>query len=207
MDRISQNRRFVLTGACAAIVSVAGCSGTESNTEYPTATAEPDTVEDGDAEMTADIVDGFSDGSPARLEIAYTNTADEERSVSFGPTPPFSEYWSADSDLVIIPDDQSAISAVNATGETGEQPSNTPEETIVPSEAQDGCWKARSQFASWERQRTVTLPSGDTVKETYSVLSQTESRGCLAEGTYRFSQQSYFEDGSSWGFSIRLGQP
>lgn len=109
-------------------------------------------------------------GSPARVWIALRNDADRERTLPFGPTPPFSGYEGQSagafgSELLLVPADDRGYA----------QPG------VVPDGPEDGCWRAASVFAITDVRTKLALPPGEAVVGEYALLAPHERTGCLPE--------------------------
>ncbi|NIC00539.1 hypothetical protein [Halobacterium sp. R2-5] len=133
--------------------------------------------------MDARVTREFSVDHPARLEVSFTNTADEERTFVFGSLVPWDGLWgqhqSADATMLLAPDDG-----------------------VVPDGTSDDCWQATDGVALPEVMREETVDPGATVRGEFAVLAAHDSDQCHPHGTYRFEKDNYLESG--WWFELDL---
>lgn len=203
------HRRDLLV-ATGSVSALGGCLGhlpvpphSRPTARLPAVTARPDPVPpDRDAALDATVVRQFSTRSPARVRVAYTNTAAEEREVVFGTTVPFPPYAGARTDgagrLSLVPDDREFVHPFP-------RPESTPAgDPFVPAEPSGGCWRARAAVAGMDVARERLVGPDETIQGTYTVLAHPESGTCLADGTYRFEDGNYLGWDRPWGFELVL---
>lgn len=208
------NRREML--AALGTVSIpAGCSSIVSSGPAETAPTDTPTTrtpklsvsqrehQQPDAELDVDIRQQFSADHPARLRVSFTNTADHERQIEFGPSPPFSEYRSMTLDLVVIPEDFNFIEPSSET-ETETTDAFVVTRSLVPSEPQDGCWEIENEFGHFAPVNERALLPGETIRREYTVLNSVEGEPCLPKGDHEFVSADYFDEETPWGFTIHI---
>lgn len=193
-----------------AAVTLAGCTGSRAGSGATTSdgttdqtTDEPTTdggttadgtgfpyhlanVQTGDppaANVTveASVTRQFSMDQPARLEVAFTNDADESRTFMFGSLVP----W----DTIL--------------GENVDGPGTlllAPTDGVVPDEPTDDCWRATDGVALPAVMQEEKLEPNETVTGEFHVLAAHDSEECHPPGTYRFEDENYLDDG--WWFEV-----
>lgn len=199
--------------ALAAVASLgafptAGCIGRlQSRYAYPHVTLRRDPVPVEYADVEATVVEQFTDDHPARVRVAFRNPTDETRTYGFSASPPFSGLYGSppgvDGDdrlLVLVPLESEAY--VTAYSETwGAERTPT---AAIPDAPTDGCWHANGEISHHPIELGRTLDPGETLSETYAVLSARESdeSGCEVVGEWRFESNSYFDGHDRWGFEL-----
>lgn len=209
-----QRRQFV-TAVGTSALPLAGCVGTassgEGSADTPTVSVESVDEHPPRARVEVSVVRQFSRDRPAKVEVAYTSTADSNREVDFQASPPFSEYLSAGQQsprLAVIPDDHSHVAPVDVRSGSERAGSTTERDPgadrLVPRTPVDGCWRVPTAFAVYGAAHPQTLSSGETVAEEYAVLGHAANEACLPPGTYRFEQDPYAGRREPWGFALRI---
>jgi hypothetical protein len=137
-----------------------------------------------DVTIGVTVTENLSRDQPARLEVAFTNDADEARTFSFGSLVPWDTVLGKNAEgqgtLLLAPDDG-----------------------VVPEEPSDDCWQATDGIALPAVMREETLDPGETVTGEFHVLAAHDSDECHPIGTYRFEDENYLDEG--WGFSVDVG--
>jgi hypothetical protein len=133
--------------------------------------------------VDATAPENFSTDHPARVEVAFTNEADESRTFQFGSLVPWDGIYGAGRDgnasLLLAPTDG-----------------------VVPGEPTDGCWRATDGIALPAVMRSETLDPGETVSREYALLAAHDSDACHPPVTYRFESEHYL--GGGWGFDVTV---
>lgn len=205
-------KRRTYLGTLAA-VTFAGCTGSRGGSDTTTddettdQTTDKQTTTDGTTDagagfpyhldnvqtddppvedVTIDVTETkyFSVDQPARLEVAFTNDANEARTFTFGSLVP----W----DTIL--------------GENVDGPGRlllAPGDGVVPEEPSDDCWQATDGVALPSVMRDETVDPGETVTGEFHVLAAHDSEECHPIGTYRFEDENYLDEG--WGFSVDVG--
>jgi hypothetical protein len=180
------NRRTYL-GALAA-VGLAGCTSapadsTDGTSGFPytlaNARADDPPVEDVTVDVT--VTADFTADHPARLEVAFTNDADETRTFTFGSLVPWDAIRGAheDGDATLL---------------------LSPDAGVAPDEPTGDCWQATDGVVLAAVMREEALDPGETASREYRVLAAHDSQNCHPTGTYRFGDSNYL--GREWGFSV-----
>lgn len=177
---------------------------------FPTLVATADEVPVPDISIEVDVHRQFSESAPARIEIALTSVSDSASGFRFGPTPPFSRYVSTDGGvptlaLVPVPDDPRRSSA--RTGPHASDPNDTGTRPVAgPAEQVDGCWTLAGELPRDGGSTVMDLSVGKAVRVSreYDVVNYPGNDRCLPRGEYRFVAESYFDDGTAWGFTLEL---
>lgn len=147
------------------------------------AETDPAPVENVEVDVT--VTTGPRPDHPARLEFAFTNTADRQREFQFGSLVPWDglrgDYLDGEGELLLAPGNE-----------------------VVPDERdEDRCWRATDAIALPMVMRTAEIDAGETVSREFAVLATHDSETCPAPGDYRFEDDNYL--GESWGFTLRVG--
>lgn len=138
------------------------------------------------ADVTIDVTvtEHFSVDQPARLEVAFTNDAEDARTFAFGSLVPWDtilgEKVDGPEELLLAPGD-----------------------SVVPDEPTADCWQATDGVALPAVMQEETLEPSETVTGEFHVLAAHDSGECHPIGTYRFENENYLDDG--WGFSVDVG--
>lgn len=168
---------------------------------FPTITLTGDTLpSDPQVSISVEVVEQFTEHSPARLQIRFTNEAPTAREFLFGSVPPFGPLV-CDSDsagtLHVIPDDDTVLPAGLYAD-------------VIPHRPVDECWQLTGQYTIVDRGILWPADSGATTATTYAVLNDPEVSDCLPSGEYRFEYEwgeRYADDEDewySWGFTLVL---
>jgi hypothetical protein len=132
---------------------------------------------------------GFTAGprpsGPATVRIQFTSTADRPREYEFGPSPPFSNYWSVrtGSDgsprgLLLVPIDDRPF----------------PYGDLVPEQPSYGRWEANESLGKPDgtpEERTIELDPGQSISGEYALLIDPEADWSTSRATYAF-------EGADW---------
>lgn len=192
------NRRSFLSVLAA---SISGCSttasprtlATETTQAYPTVSIQPDSnaLLSG-RKLDARLQKRFSRDYPARIRISYQNTSLKARTIWFGDTPPFSDYWGdqidGDEMLLLIPDYRETVYIEGGM-------------SSLSRASTEGCWQLRSAVWAGQSQRKRYLRPFETITEEYTLVGHPDNEACLPRGKFRFEQT--FEE-ASWGFTVEL---
>lgn len=168
---------------------------------YPTVAVTGDQVpDDWHVNLTVEVVEQFTDHSPARLRIEFTNEASNTREFLFDTNAPFDA-------LVGRTDDGEKVHAVPNNDDS---PDANPYSSVIPRSPDDGCWKLTSSYGSEGFGLRWPAESGATTVMSYSVLGDPEATECLPPGKYRFEDEwgELLPDDEdiwhSWGFTAEL---
>ncbi|MUV61053.1 hypothetical protein [Halobacterium sp. CBA1126] len=183
-------RSYLGTLAAAAL---AGCVGAPAAGDEPTTgtttdgfpysltNARPDDPPVDAVTVDVTVTEDFTADHPARLAVAFTNDADDERTFQFGSLVPWDGIRGAH-------DDEDAALYLSPGGD------------VVPDAPADDCWQATDGIALPAVMREATLDAGETVSREFDVLAAHDSQRCHPPGTYRFEDGNYLGEG--WGFSV-----
>lgn len=165
---------------------------------YPTVSVTTDTVTTTrDVSVTVEVVQQFTDQSPAQLDIQFRNTAERSRNFLFGPVVPFGPLASTSespSVLHVVPADTSNRA--------------DPYVDVIPDRPVDGCWQLADRYDLVDRGTRWPAPPGGTTKRTYAVLNDPDTDECHPPGEYPFSGEWGERDDDdsdhwfSWGFAL-----
>jgi hypothetical protein len=191
-------KRRGLLGAAASACSVlaAGCvgaSGNEATTESTTTrtpsttstattqstttqstttqsiTYAPPTAED--FAFAARVLEESPEKSPPKVGVELTNVADHGVRVSGGATLPFTNFWSTDGALALVPDDRTNVFPVNG-------------DTLIPA-SRGECWTLGANVAVESIGISAGLKPAESVSANFSVLAS-PGDSCPGAGPYRF---------------------
>lgn len=160
-------RRTLLAGiSLAGTVGVAGCSlrGQRESTPADTPTATLD-----DLSFAAEVVAQRTTDAPASLRAALANEGEGPCRIGTGETIVPSYETGPGDDVLLLPG-------------TDVGPNDRPDELI------DGCWRYTDDhlltrdIVEWRE-----LAPGDSLEETYDLLTRGEEGPCLPAGEYRFA--------------------
>lgn len=134
-----------------------------------------------DAAVTASVVQGRTERSPAEADVVFRNRRPERTVYQFGTSPPFSglqlSHESLGYPLVLAPD--------SFRGETGVIDHNEDGDTqVVPDEPADGCWTAEDIPHTVDYFAAVELDPCESFRRTFQLLSHPSNEGCLPAGRY-----------------------
>lgn len=168
---------------------------------YPTVAVTGDPVpSDWQVNITLEVVEQFTEHSPAGLRTEFMNDAPTTRTFLSGLGPPFGPlvgHTERGERIHVIPDDDSNPSA-------GAFPS------MVPQSPVDGCWQLNTSYGIDDVGIMWPAEPGATSTMTYAVLNDLEATDCLPIGEYRFEAEwgERYEDNEdvyhSWGFTLVL---
>ncbi|WP_353634023.1 hypothetical protein ABSL23_12940 [Halobacterium sp. NMX12-1] len=183
------NRRTYLGTLAAA--ALAGCTGAPagdtpddtSDFPYTLTNVQTDDPPVENATIDVTVTAQFTTDHPARLEVAFTNDADDARTFTFGSLVP----WDA----------------IRGTREDGDATLLlSPDAGVTPEEPSDDCWQATDGVALPAVMREETLDPGETASREFRVLAAHDSEECHPTGTYRFEDDNYLGEG--WRFSLNV---
>lgn len=150
----------------------------------------------------------YSANAPAQLRIDLTNQSGEAREVTFGASPPFSQYQGnhleRDAVIHIAPADRTHVGIHQVNDEY--EVHDDPEEPI------DGCWQIED-IGRNDLAHSKTLEPCETLTETYSIFASAGNGDCLPAGGYRFesiwvnSPGAEVEFSVDWGFTLTVEEP
>jgi hypothetical protein len=198
-------RRRAFLGAVAA-TAFAGCTGVTGDdqpaTELGSQTTDQETTDRfgsvfgyqlddvetanppaEDVSVDVSIVENFTHDHPATLRVAFTNEADRERTFQFGSLVPWDALWG---------------SREEAAGELLLDPNAG----VAPDEPSDDCWRATDNVALPAVMHSKTIGAGETVSREFAVLGAHDSETCHEQGTYRFEDEKYLDDGFWFEVSV-----
>lgn len=166
---------------------------------YPVVTVAGDPVpSDWRANITVEVIEQFTERSPARLQIVFSNEAPTAREFLFDTVAPFDALVGRAEDgkqLHAIPDDNPGAGHYAA---------------MIPRSPVDGCWKLPSSYGREGFGLRWPAKPGATTAMTYAVLDEPETTDCLPPGEYRFEDEwgELLPDDEdvwhSWGFTAEL---
>lgn len=166
---------------------------------FPTISVSGDPVPaDRQVNITVEVVEQFSERSPARLRIEFTNEASTEREFLFDTTSPFRT-------LVGRSGDGSMLHALPIDDLDDNRYSS-----VIPRSPVDGCWKLIAPYDIEGFGLRWPAGPGATTAVTYSVLADPEADDCLRPGEYRFEDEwgELLADNKDrwhlWGFTAEL---
>lgn len=147
----------------------------------------------------------YSANAPAQLRIDLTNQSGESREVTFGASPPFSQYQGdhleRDAVIHIAPADRTHV-GINHVNDEYEVHDGL-EEPI------DDCWQIED-IESNDLAHIKTLEPCETLTEIYSIFASADNDDCLPGGAYRFesswgnSPGAEVEFSVDWGFTLTV---
>ena len=168
---------------------------------FPTVAVTEDTIpSDQQVQISVTLVEQFTESSPARLRIQFTNEAPAARDFLFGSVPPFGPLISDANDtapLHVLPDDDTVLPAGLYAD-------------AIPHSPVDECWQLATCYDIVDRGFRWPAEPGATTSTTYAVLSDSTASDCLSPGKYRFESEwgERHEKGKEtwypWGFTILL---
>jgi hypothetical protein len=193
-----RRRAFLAAVGATAVAGCTGVTGSEEPNDPQTTdpeTTDPTTTDDSsdyfsyrlddvetaappaeDVSVDVSIVENFTQDHPATLRVAFTNEADEERTFEFGSLVPWDTI----------------------RGQRDEGPGILlldPNAGVAPDEPTDNCWRATDKVALPAVMRSKTLAAGETVSREFAVLAAHDSETCHEQGTYRFEDENYLDEG------------
>lgn len=144
-------------------------------------------------EQAATIEEQFTEASPATVSVELTNTGDSEYTSTGGPTIPLepqrTEGEESSDVLYLVPEDGYGVVVISEDYETLE-----PDARFVPTEPEDGCWKAASaNMGIVGPGEIITLDPGDSHVQEYVLLAHPDNDGCLERDTYVFTDVAQME--------------
>lgn len=168
---------------------------------FPTITITRDTLlSDQQVGISVEVIEQFTEHSPARLRIRFTNEGSTAREFLFGSVPPFGPLvCSSDSSgaIHVIPDDDTVV----PTGHYAD---------VIPHRPVDECWQLTGEYTIVDRGILWPADPGATTTTAYAVLNDPEASDCLPPGEYRFENEwgeRYADEEDewySWGFALVL---
>lgn len=211
---VSRRDLLRLAGA-TGLSGLAGCALSEPTTTPPTVTPAPvptDTKtaavtarrvppppDPGDLQFTVEILDGFSEASPARLEIRIENQGTSLLTALDGTEYVFpfvdDDYtgidWSGDPELLLVPNDPKVRVAPGDA-----EPATM--DAFLPDAPTDGCWSVPFEWPAARAPRpamlhAVPLPPGATRRHRYELYFLEE----CSSGTFAFENT----------FDLAVGDP
>ena len=150
--------------------------------------------------ITVEVVEQFSEQTPARLQIQFRNEAATPRSFLFGPDPPFGSLRGNSrngSRLHVLPAD----AARSSTGRFAH---------VIPSRPVEECWQLADRYDRIDRGVLWNADPRETTSMTYVVLDDLDTDDCLSAGVYRFEGRWGEQDAETteewfdWGFTLTL---
>lgn len=152
--------------------------------------------------ITVEVVEQFSERTPARVQIPFQNEATTARTFLFGPEPLFGPLGGDSSS-----GDRSHIIPAEGDGSFAERYAN-----VVPPHPIEGCWRLADWYDLIDRGILWTADPDAVNAMTYVVLDDPNTDECLTAGTYRIegawgeryanSTDEWFD----WGFTLALGR-
>lgn len=149
--------------------------------------------------ITVEVVEQFTDHSPARLRIEFANEAPDKREILFHTIAPFDA-------LVGRTDAGEKVHAIP----NNDNPDSNLYSSDIPRSPVDGCWRLDSPNGSEGFGILWPAEPEATTAMTYSVLSEPDATDCLPAGEYRFEDEwgELLPDDEdvwhSWGFTAEL---
>ena len=169
---------------------------------------------------TVRVVNEFSVYEPARIQISFENCSEMEETVGSGLIFPFSNIWSQEGPIVLIPTDEWIQQYALGT-----------DAQIIPDQPVDKCWQTNLvRFTRYDVLRWQSLATDECIQTDYTVLHypeqeimeatmdewfgpHSENDVCLPAGKYRF-EESFLPkfktdttwDEFSWGFTLTIGE-
>lgn len=144
-----------------------------TNPAYPAVSLRVEPEEPSDnIQFKANLIRGFSADSTAALTLTVTNASESEQTYEFGPTPPFSAYWSdspANNDAGLI------LASVDYHARV-----------IPDTPTESGCWRPTGPIFRHSVLSSILLPPAGSVTEKYVLLAESTNTPCLPAGIYRF---------------------
>ncbi|MCD2203489.1 hypothetical protein [Halobacterium sp. KA-6] len=170
-----------LAGCVSAPASDNPTTGTTSGFPYTLTNVQTDDPPVENVTIDVTVTADFTTDHPARLEVAFTNDADDTQTFAFGSLVP----WDA----------------IRGTHEDNEAALLlSPNAGVTPDEPSDDCWQATDGVALPAVMYEETLDPDETVSREFRVLAAHDSQNCHPTGTYRFEDSNYLGEG--WGFSV-----
>lgn len=208
MPDISSRRDWLAACSTALASCIGGCTS-RFGSEFPQLQLEEASISSGEGVYSAELVRQFSKSHPAKVEIAFENTTDEQRTYSFSACPPFSGlYGSPSSDstygLVLVPERAGEYVTFYRPrdGDSGIEPFERPSEA-VPDSPTDGSWQSEGKIDHHPISLSRTISPGDSLTNTYHVLHAFQKRGCELAESNRFESNSHFDSKKRWWFELR----
>ncbi|MGM0604323.1 MAG: hypothetical protein ACQETB_01485 [Halobacteriota archaeon] len=161
-----------------------------SDPGFPESIVRSEPLETSDFAVQARMTRGFTTDRPALLVIRYTNKRSTEHEFAGGPTPPYSTYQGAHTDLedvglLAVPDIERHI------------------DVAFPRAPDDGCWRAESELEVDPVETVTTVGPCESITRMYRLYATASSQQCLAPGTYAFEPRSFGDD-DTWALSVEL---
>jgi hypothetical protein len=170
-----------LAGCVGAPASDSPADGTTNGFPYTLTNVQTDDPPVENVTIDVTVTADFTTDHPARLEVAFTNDADDTQTFAFGSLVP----WDA----------------IRGTHEDNEAALLlSPNAGVTPDEPSDDCWQATDGVALPAVMYEETLDPDETVSREFRVLAAHDSQNCHPTGTYRFEDSNYLGEG--WGFSV-----
>jgi hypothetical protein len=185
--------------AGVSALTISGCLSSSGlvgvDKDYPTISAQLDREKYKEISIDVKATRQFSDSTPAKIKISFTNISDSEIPFTFGATPPFSQYISQDnssSRLIIIPKTNNSHIVVK-------KPHKLPPEKPV-----NGCWRLPGNVTVYPRAKKTEIDAGETISEEYVVLNYQSTQQCLLADDYHFVSKNYFGRNKSLELTIQI---
>lgn len=170
---------------------------------FPTVAVTGDTIPpDQQVQISVTVVEQFTESSPARLRIRFTNEDSAARDFLFGSVPPFGPLISDANNpapLHVLPDDDT----VHPAGLYA---------NVIPHSPVNGCWQLATRYDIVDRGFRWPAGPNATISTTYTVLSDSAASDCLSPGEYQFESEwgERHEEGKEtwypWRFTLILEQ-
>lgn len=200
MDRRTVLGYIGLTGVAVGGVGLTNVF--EEATDFPGVTVEADEFHgDVEVDVSVSVIEQFSPESPAKLRIELANREAVPIQCNCGASPPFSGYISQESEpMYVIPDANGHVGIDQTTSEAEERP----DRSIVPEEPKNGCWPLPGNLIVYGGSKRVEIAPGESIRETYTLVSSPDSLDCFVRDEYRFQSARYLGSNAPWGFAVHL---
>lgn len=215
---VVSRRTFLHLSAATTATAVAGCLTRPDRSDgFQPVEADPIPPDDDtgiDVEVT--VENGFTDDFPARIELAFTNTADETRGFTgANNSPPFgseddviASREGGDARLVAVPESLKDSDDRGGPEVTVVDPDNPRVEKAFPYSPDDECWQLPGELDGIESVvhpvQAFSVEPDETVSEVYELYSH-HADECLVPGTYPFETTLANHDVIvEYGFTVTL---